>query len=132
MDLESGSAIANTVSPIDDDELDRGALGSGPASSGQVPAGSDEVIVGKSWKRAANKPSAEEIRRHMISRVPYRSWCERCVRGKAKDGPHHRVTREEWETEPVYTWDYMYLKTGNGKAANTGPGEASDLRTSPS
>ena len=103
--------MKNAVSPIDDDEVGDEALGANPGSSVQVEAASDEAIVGKSWKRAVNKPSAEEIRRHMISHVPYRSWCEHCIRGKAKDSPRARVTREDWETEAVFTWDYAYIKT---------------------
>ena len=43
-------------------------------------ADDEEVIVGKHWKRAVVKPSAEEARRHMISDVPFRSWCEYCQR----------------------------------------------------
>ena len=117
MGLSTESTTKNTASPIDSDVVLDEALGSGPGSSGQVVpedtnvAGGEEVIVGKSWKRTINKPSAEEVLRHMISHVPYRSWCEHCVRGKAKDSPHFQVSREEWESEPVYTWDYMYLKT---------------------
>ena len=100
----------DTVSPSDADETLDEALGSGSGSSGQAEA-EDEVIVGKSWERAVNKPSAEEVRRHMISHVPYRSWCEHFVRGKAKDNPHVRVRQEEWESEAVYTWNYVYLKS---------------------
>ena len=101
MDVSLDSANKDTVSPIDADDVLDEALGPDPGPSGQVEA-EDEVIVGTSWKRAVNKPSAEEVRRHMISHVPYRSWCEHCVRGKAKDNPHVRVCREEWETEAVH------------------------------
>ena len=80
MDLRLESAAKDTVSPTGADGMMDEALGSGPWSSGQVVpddtivTGGEEVIVGKSWKRAINKPNAEEVRRHMISHVPYRSW----------------------------------------------------------
>ena len=131
------SAANDTVGPADADGSMDEALGSGPGLSGHQDTedsghtGSDEVIVGNSWKRAVNKPSAEEVRRHMTSHVPYRSWCEHCVRGKAKESPHIRVSREEWESEPVYAWDYVYLKSNKGNAeSSTGPGECHDLGTS--
>ena len=88
--------------------------------------------MGKSSKRSIYKPSAEEIRRYMISHVPYRSWCERCVRGKAKDSPQLHVKREEWEVEPVFTLDYTYLKIKDegGEAAKTSGG-CTDLGEKP-
>ena len=79
------------------------ALGETPEV--ESPEDAEEVILGKRWKRGVVKPSAEEVRRHMISHQPFRSWCEFCVKGKAKDSPHYKVHREDWEEEPVYIWD---------------------------
>ena len=79
----------------------------------------EEVVVGKHWKRAVVKPSAEEVRRHMISHVPFRSWCEYCVKGKAKDSPHYRVLRGDVDEEPVFSWDYMYMKSSGAASSST-------------
>ena len=89
-----------TVRPVIIGTSNNGALGCDEESP--VEDESDEVIIGKRWKRGLQKPSAEEIRRHMISHYPFRSWCEYCIRGKAKDNPHKQVQREEWESEPVF------------------------------
>ena len=39
-------------------------------------------------------PTAREWEEHMVSHWPCRSWCEHCVRGKAKANPHRTVERE--------------------------------------
>ena len=42
-------------------------------------------------RRAPHEPTAEEAERHALTHVPYRDWCEACVRGKARENPHRRV-----------------------------------------
>ena len=118
VDMNSDQANTYTVRPVIIGTSNNGALGFDEESPGAEE--SEEVILGKRWKRGLQKPSAEEVRRHMISHYPYRSWCEYCVRGKAEDSPRKQVFREEWESEPVYIWDYVYMKT---KAA-TGSSDA--------
>ena len=34
------------------------------------------------------KPSQEEVDSHMLTHLPFRSWCPHCVRGKSKGKPH--------------------------------------------
>ena len=126
MDLNSNRENTYTVRPVIIGTSNNGALGFDEEAPGEEE--SEEVILGKRWKRGLQKPSAEEVRRHMISHYPYRSWCEYCMRGKAKDSPRKQVFREEWESEPVYTWDYMYMKT---KAA-TGSSDAEMQNTTDS
>ena len=58
--------------------------------------------------RTDSKPSKEEVEEHMLTHMPYRSWCEHCVKGKAKGKPHARANREEGET-PVVSIDYMFM-----------------------
>ena len=40
------------------------------------------------FKGIRPKPSQEEVDRHMATHLPFRSWCEFCVRGKAKNAVH--------------------------------------------
>ena len=40
------------------------------------------------------RPSQSEVNSHMITHLPYRSWCPHCVRGKSKGKPHHKVAQE--------------------------------------
>jgi hypothetical protein len=39
-------------------------------------------------------PSAEEVRSHELTHLPYRSWCSHCVRGKGKSLEHRKVDRK--------------------------------------
>ena len=65
-------------------------------------------------------PSDAEGRAHEIHHMPYRSWCEYCVRGRGKESPH--LSREEQADEsiPVVQLDYVFLHdTGNKDAEVT-------------
>lgn len=58
------------------------------------------------------KPSQEEVERHMRTHLPFRRWCEICVRGRAQGNPH-QITRDREETTiPVIAIDYGYLIEG--------------------
>ena len=39
-------------------------------------------------KKKVTGPSKEEFERHQVLRVPYRSWCKNCFKGKRKSDPH--------------------------------------------
>ena len=102
-----------TVSPVSEEE-------------GSEEEKGEEVIIAKRWKRGKTQPSAEEIRRHMISHIPFRSWCEHCVKGRAKDAPHYRVTASDIDTEPVLTWDYMWMKKAKDNSRDTAGGDTGE------
>ena len=59
-------------------------------------------------------PSAEEQEAHMRTHIPYRRWCEFCVRGRCENPPHKRnkVTHRQ---VPIIPYDYMQQKTKEGK-----------------
>ena len=61
---------------------------------------------------AHGRPSQEEVDKHNIAHVPYRPWCEHCVRGKADAGGHYR-RRQAHREVPEVSIDYMFL-TGRG------------------
>ena len=44
--------------------------------------------------RAPGQPSQKEIDDHELTHCPYRSWCDHCVRGQAKDSPHRTIAGE--------------------------------------
>ena len=59
-------------------------------------------------------PSKEEVRRHNVSHLPYRSWCPQCVAGRGKDHAHHaREKSEESRGEEVH-FDYAFLRNEEG------------------
>ena len=41
--------------------------------------------------KAPTKPSKEEVNEHMLTHLPFRSWCPHCVRGKSKGRPHRKT-----------------------------------------
>ena len=43
------------------------------------------------YRRVDNKPSQQEVDEHMMTHIPFRSWCPHCIRGK-KQSP---ATQEE-------------------------------------
>ena len=52
-------------------------------------------------------PSDAERRIHEIYHMPYRSWCEYCVRGRVKESPH--LSRYEQGNDiPVVQMDYAF------------------------
>ena len=58
-------------------------------------------------RRAPHEPTAEEAERHALTHVPYRDWCEACVRGKARENPHRRI-RNDTDMDEV-EMDYLFL-----------------------
>ena len=38
------------------------------------------------------EPSKKEIEEHMVTHLPFREWCPRCVKGKSVSRPHRQAT----------------------------------------
>ena len=56
------------------------------------------------------QPTAFEVAEHNISHVPYRSWCEHCVRGKARTSAHPTSAGAKLaDQRPTIAMDYFYL-----------------------
>ena len=62
-------------------------------------------------------PSDVERRAHEIHHMPYRSWCQCCVRGRGKESP--LLCREEHSDDgiPVVQIDYAFLHNTGDKDA---------------
>ena len=56
------------------------------------------------------RPSQEEVDKHNVTHLPYRSWCPHCIRGKAKRRAHRKRVREKRQGIPVISLDYMWMK----------------------
>ena len=68
------------------------------------------------------KPSAEDIAKHNITHLPYRSWCEVCTRAVGREDPHKRRRKRKAEKAselPKISMDYQELIS----AAKKDPGE---------
>ena len=55
-------------------------------------------------------PGAQEYPDHMRIHIPFRKWCECCVRGKAKIAAHTSEKRKHFEV-PIIAYDYMKQRT---------------------
>ncbi len=54
-------------------------------------------------------PSREEIERHNITHLPYRSWCPHCVRGRGRARPHQGHAGGGDRELPVVSADYAFF-----------------------
>ena len=69
----------------------------------------DEGQVQRAAK-APRLPGAREREEHNLTHCPYRSWCEHCVKGQAKDFPHRTVSGSLAESDVVrVSMDYCFL-----------------------
>ena len=50
--------------------------------------------------RDPGAPTQKEIEEHNVTHLPFRSWCQHCVSGKAQDRPH-RMRKEDQEEKQV-------------------------------
>jgi hypothetical protein len=51
-------------------------------------------------------PTDKEREEHCRTHIPFRSWCEICVRAKKKNIPHYQV--KDKRTIPVISFDYTF------------------------
>ena len=59
-------------------------------------------------------PTKQEVDEHMMCHVPFRSWCEFCVKGKAVSMPHHRISDDRRNGVPVISIDYAFMGSEDG------------------
>ena len=53
------------------------------------------------------RPSEKEVEDHWRTHLPYRNWCEICVRAKGKDEDHRKNPDKERGLSE-YSWDYCF------------------------
>ena len=53
------------------------------------------------------KPIEAEVREHEHTHIPYRNWCDVCVRCKGKDLDHRKAVDEE-RAVSEYAFDYCF------------------------
>lgn len=76
----------------------------------EVEEGAQEVDrrVGK-VRKDPGSPSAEEVRKHSATHLPYRSWCKHCVNGRGITHPHLAHKHNIEEEIPTVGIDYHYM-----------------------
>ena len=70
----------------------------------------EEEAEGQLAVRTPAQPTQAEREEHELTHFPYRSWCDHCVRGRAKDDPHRTVKGQFGESSiPRVILDYCFL-----------------------
>ena len=107
---ENREWVDRWFSPFDpreeEEETGNGNEG-GDAEEGGTESEPEEARRVKTAKAPA-KPSKEEVDEHMVTHLPFRSWCPHCVRGKSKGKPHGKATQGNREI-PTVALDYTFM-----------------------
>ena len=70
-------------------------------------------------KKVCAAPTAEEVRVHRLTHVPYRAWCPECVAAKGVDDPHRPRGLEIASELPESHFDYCFLRDQKGAPSVT-------------
>ena len=67
-------------------------------------------------RRAEWRPKQEEVEQHCITHLPYRGWCEDCVRGRGLARPHRSAAADAGEERSVskVAMDWVHFKDSEG------------------
>ena len=64
------------------------------------------------WKAAPEEPTAQARAEHMFTHMPFRSWCQHCVRGRGKEEP---CLQGQGDPEhPEVHMDFMFMGQETG------------------
>ena len=55
-------------------------------------------------------PSQADVEQHNLTHLPYRSWCNHCIRWRGEATPHRRAVRDEEGVAEVHM-DYCFIGT---------------------
>ena len=58
------------------------------------------------------QPTQKEIDEHRVDHAQFRSWCEHCVKGRARGQPHKSCDSEK-NAIPIFVFDYLFVLKGN-------------------
>ena len=63
--------------------------------------------------RSPGDPTPREIEEHMVTHMPFRSWCPHCVRGRGVSTPHTSKDKEGDNRVPIVAFDYCFMGAGD-------------------
>ncbi|CAK0820598.1 unnamed protein product, partial [Prorocentrum cordatum] len=85
-----------------------GAASSGAGSPAPAQLEESEAARVAISKRLPPAVSRQEFDEHQLTHLPFRSWCDHCVRGKASDDAH-RARSDAEKGAPRWSMDYFFL-----------------------
>ena len=78
------------------------------------PLGDEGEYTISPWvRRGPVEPTREEIEQHNIAHLPFRNWCEHCVKGKAVSHPHV-TSKDHVKNAGGLHFDYWFMRDGPG------------------
>ena len=115
MNLSRSSAEANSVRPegrancVVQAVGDRAATESEDAVNEEIKAEEVEEYGERLPVRVHDPalPGRAEIEQHMLTHVPFRSWCEHCVKGRGEEAGHPKGKDEAYELEMHMDFCFM-------------------------
>ena len=115
-DVDVGNAAIRPKQQIHGVE---GQVGTDDEEHGDLQAerpGEDRGAAKTRWKRMLDPrlPSQEDIDLHMMTHLPYRNWCEHCVKGRAKEMNHQKVTENTGQSN--FIWTFVFLEKRMARA----------------
>ena len=78
-----------------------------PASADPTVQDNEDTPVARARKPPPG-PTTEELDKHELTHVVFRSWCKHCISGRAKEDPHRSVATHEGRT-PKVMLDWMFF-----------------------
>ena len=72
-----------------------------------VTQGNEDDPVARARKPPPG-PTAQELEKHELTHVVFRSWCKHCMSSRAREDPHRRVATHEGRT-PKVMLDWMFF-----------------------
>ena len=108
MSLEYGTQGANSVRPKSGGEWQVQGVENGETGIAEdIDAEVDEET--REPKKVHNPvlPSRAEMEQHMLTHVPFRSWCEHCVKGRGEGMRHQKVEDVPEQTEVHLDFCFM-------------------------
>ena len=72
-------------------------------------------------KKSPKDPTLRQREEHERTHLPYRNWCEDCVRSRARNAPHHKRALEDPLEEvkvPRIHMDYFFMSREDEKASS--------------
>ena len=105
------------ASNVTDDVVDRQQLM--PVEEAVQDAGHEGQEAEEEAEEAVRRPDVkaptkEEVRRHNVSHLPFRSWCPQCVAGRGKDHAHRAREDPEAARGAEVHFDYAFLRNEEG------------------
>ena len=83
------------------------------------PGGADRVPRARALPRP-HTPTKVEKELHDLTHLPFRDWCEHCVKARAKNLPHRKVRPHMSEnTVPFISMDFAFLRRHDSEEKRT-------------